>query len=178
MSTTLTRMPESPEGQAFWEGNWRSVAAGHEEQVRYFVVCPEDAAPSPAQLAFSARIGAVFSSCQDAARAFVASAVCAAPQQYGLDEAAAAAFRSRVLDSREGTELAPLGGAEATFYGSDEWFLRFTESPFPACSVLGVGIDFVGERPVSARCLDGDAAMEPALPASAGDLDSEREEGR
>jgi hypothetical protein len=161
MSRTLRRIEESPSGEAFWEGYWRVVVAGEEDRVRYFLVCHEDAAPTPEQIAFCDQIGEELASCQDAARAFLANAIVAEPRQYGLEEAEAEALCRRIAASLDGLGLAPFGGAEATFYGAEEWFLRFTETPLPACSMLGVGIDFVGVRPVGVRCLDRDAAVEP-----------------
>ncbi len=153
MSDPLERLEDSPAGETFWVGAWsldgRPLATG---APRYFICCADDAAPSAAQLALRDRVGGSFERFLNLARVALLREIGRSPEDFGLSEERARALAASPPDE------APFDGAEVTFYEDGKWFVRFTETTLPACSMLGVGVDFEGETPVRCQCLDRESS--------------------
>ncbi|MBN8614955.1 MAG: hypothetical protein J0L92_30425 [Deltaproteobacteria bacterium] len=147
----LRKLAESPPGQTFWEGTWSVPAERPDGTIRYFICCAAESAPSPEQLAFCGRIQAIASTCLDVARMFLLREIEVSPQRFGLTDDEASDL------ARGHPDQLPFGGPELTFYGGEEWFVRFTETRLSGCAHLGLGVDFSGESPLHAHCLDREA---------------------
>lgn len=144
----LRKLAESPPGQTFWAGTWSIPTERPDGTIRYFICCPAESAPSPEQLAFCAHIQSIASMCLDVARVFLLREIEASPQLFGLTDNEASDL------ARGPTDQLPFGGPELTFYGGEEWFVRFTETRLSGCAQLGLGVDFTGQSPLQAHCLD------------------------
>jgi hypothetical protein len=150
MSHPLKRLENSPAGETFWEGAWS--LDGRRPEVRYYVCCAGDAAPSAAQLALRDRVGGSLERFLNLARVALLREIGRSPEGFGLSEEQGRALAASTADE------APFDGAEVTFYEDGKWFVRFTETSLPACSMLGVGVDFEGETPVRCQCLDSESS--------------------
>lgn len=146
MSDLLTRVAESPPGETFWEGSWSMP--GTSDIVRYYICCTESDTPTKAQLALRDHIQEHLEALLDVARKATLTTAIVSPTAFGIAS-------EEVLELRSlASHTAPFEGPEITIYDGSRWFVRFAATRFAACSVLGVGVDFVGDSPERCYCLD------------------------
>lgn len=138
----IAEVPHSPPGQRFWAGSFR-YSEGGRQAISVFYLCVRGGGePTRAQIEFAHTALAAIDRYIADARELLAAKLRDDPGFFGVDAATAAGTLAK------GAAFLPFGGPEPSFYESDEWRIRFAESPLPKSETFGVAVAFAGATPV------------------------------
>ena len=150
----VSKLPGSLAGSSFWVGTFPYNDHGELKLIDLYICAEDDSVPSNETLAFVSATIRSFDSHVESARRLAGERLHLDPGFFGLEAHESA---KHLTDQ---SKLLPFGHPEPTFYGVDDWQIRFAESAIPRCSDLGVSVVFVGWTPDRIEELSEDPMFE------------------